>query len=281
MSQKVPEGALRPSALSNWDDCPRRGAARLFWKLLAEAGFEIPRIPVHIGAATGSGTHAAATVMLKAKEQTGELGSADDANQAGIEELRKRVEEGVLLDDVSPSMNVAEKQVIRQAAMYRGRIAPHLKPHLIEKRLEAKLPSGLIISGEVDVTVLDGPDTLHDLKTGRVRRCNAAQMGSYSLILRSHGEPMRGIVEDYVPRVALNKEQPNPQAIPYDIAESEQLARGVMRRLERDLAEFKETGNPGAFGCNLNSYLCSPKYCSAFRSEWCPESKLKGGNGNG
>lgn len=262
---------IRVSMLPMYADCSRRGAARAFRALVADAGFKLRGTCNGIGAAIGTATHAAAAYMLTEKMKSGECGNATEAEQRGLEALGTEAKENSLtFDEVSPNLNTAQKQVVRLAKAYRSGVAPLIHPLHVEERLEADTGE-IRLSGQIDVD-----DTgVRDLKTGRVKRVNAAQYGGYSLLMRSHGRDVKTCTEDYLPRVALSKEQPPAQQISYDIALAEQEAVAVLKKIERDLSEFRETGNPHAFLANPSSMLCSEKYCPAHSTSFCQLSMRK------
>lgn len=255
---------IRPSSLSSYMDCGRRAATKLFWREIADAGFVLRPLPASIGAATGTGTHTGMAYMLREKMLSGDLGNATECEHRALESLSEQIAPGVVYDSTSPDLNTAQKQVIRQVKSYRLYIAPKLNPIAVEQRYEAQVSDDMTLSGQVDIA----ENGVRDLKTGKLRP-NHPQYGSYSLLLRTHGIEVPRIVEDFVPRVSLKQEQPEPQEIVYDVAQCENVAMSLIRKLERDYREFLESGDPNAFLANPSSMLCSPKYCSAHGTTFC------------
>lgn len=250
-------------------DCGRRAATKLFWREIHDAGFTLRSLSAGIGAATGTATHAGMGYMLREKMFTGELGNETEQDQRVLESLSEQVAPGCTYDTTSPNLNTAQAQVLRQVRSYRQHVAPKLEPVAVEHRFEAET-GGIILSGQPDVAT----DGVHDLKTGKLR-ANHPQYGSYSLLLRSHGIEVKSIIEDFVPRVAIQKPQPEPQQIVYDVALCENIAVSLIGKLERDYREFLETGNPNAFVANPSSMLCSDRYCGAWGTNFCHFGKMR------
>lgn len=262
---------IRPSSLPTFADCGRRMVARSFEWLVQDAGFKLRDIGANIGAATGTATHAAAAYMLQEKIDNGGLGNVTEMEQIGVQSLEDTIKYGVAWDAVTPNLDIGTKQVIRQSRIYRSQVAPKLTPISVEVRLEAATPSGNILSGQTDNVSENVGVVIHDLKTGVKARANIYQYGSYSLLRKAHGLQVDGIVEDFVQRVGWHKEQPDAVRIEYPLAYAEKSAAAVLKKLENDLSEFHQTGNPLVFTANPSSMLCSSKWCSAWGTNYCQE----------
>ena len=195
--------------------------------------------------------------------------SAETAIACGIESLGTEIESGAVWDATSPNLNTAQRQVARLARSYIDHVAPKITPISVEERLVARIGTTadeVLLSGQPDVTT----DGVRDTKTGTVRRYNAAQLGAYSLLLRSHGNQVNHLIEDYIKRVPLKADQPFPVEITYDQSLSENLAGVIMNRIMADYAAFMESGNPEVILANPMSMLCSDKYCDASGTTFCP-----------
>ncbi len=272
---------IRPSSLTTFADCPRRWAARHLREEVAAAGYTTGRaLPMGAGAAVGSGVHAAAAYTLGQKIQTGgaSIGSDTDAEEAGIVEIRERVErEGFDADQATPDLNTAEKQIRRMSRAYRRSDAVAEQPLQSEERLEAVVVDGIVLSGQVDALMVGNPDqTVRDLKTGTSRRANGMQYGAYALIWRAHGHHPQQLVEDYLARVPLRIEQPLPTAHRIDVQNAMLEAWETIDAIGRAVAEFRARaadpkGRPPnmAFRANPASPLCSEKWCPARGSDFC------------
>lgn len=257
---------IRPSALSSYSDCPRRTAARLFRPLIENAGFKLRRCERNIASAIGTATHAATASYLKQKIILDEMpaSAVKDACDIGVDALGNEIEHGAVWDKLSPSLNTAQKQVLRQAKTYIYHVGHVLQPVLVEERMEAKV-GPFTLSGQPDVMT----DAVHDTKTGVKPRNNAAQLGAYSLLMRSHGHAVNGTIEDFVQRVPLTKDQPIPVRVEYDHALAENTAKLVIHRIIADHDAFVASGDPEKILANSNSMLCSPKYCDAAHTNFC------------
>jgi hypothetical protein len=260
---------IRASYLPMYADCSRRQAARMWPDLLLEHGYTIRELEPSIAAAVGTATHASMAHMLEAKRDQGVLPPADDSVQAGIQRLGEETGSGVVWDDTSPNLNTAQQQVRRQTLAYRAYAAPTIQVMWIEQRFELDTGGGNILSGQIDV----GDGGVRDLKTGITTRPNAAQYGAYSILLRTYDHPVSHVIEDYVPRVRITKEQPPPRKIEYDRELAEHVATNILRRVERDLKEFEKTGRPDAFLANPSSMLCAAKWCPAHSTPFCREHR--------
>ena len=275
---------VRASSLSGYSDCKRRGAAGMFRADIKAAGFTLMQLPKSIGAHIGSGVHAGAAEMLNEKARTGELCQPGRSVEVAIEQMRKRSgEEGVMYDDEAPNANGAEIQVGRMTRAYQTHVAPQVKPIAIEERLEAQVNERLVLSGQSDLIARE-PGAVRDLKSGKRRGYHLPQIGAYALLNRAHRDFDIGrAIIDYVPRVALSRSQPLPESHEIDIEAAELVAVSVLSEIDRDLTTFRHgdperrlrPGDPRAFIANPSSSLCSARWCGAFGSDFCPESRNK------
>jgi len=271
---------IRPSSLAAWNDCARRAAASLFRTEVFNAGYSLRRTTNNVGASIGTATHAAARHALEAIADSGKLCAVGDAVENGVEAYRSDISHGVLFDSVTANNNTAEKQIERMAKVWYAANEAGTAPVMIEKRLEADLGDGFILSGQVDLVAND-PDNLRrglalrDLKTGQKISSYLFQLGAYSLILRTHDWAVTRLVADFIPRVGLNRavggvveiEQPQPLA--------EQSATDVIIDIKSSLRRFEKrlkTGAAapeGAFRANPMSLLCGEKFCPAWGTNFC------------
>lgn len=274
------EHVIRPSYLPSWSDCSRRTAARLFADLIKGAGYELRPLPSTVGATVGSAVHASASYTLEHKRDDGTLGHEDEALDRAMAEFDRRAEEdGCLYDATTNSRNTAQQQIRRMSHSYRTVIAPELQPVLVEERLEVESGDGFVLSGQMDSLSAE-PHRIRDVKSGVRRRANAAQYGAYSMIARAHGHDVRQLAEDFIPRVRLDKPQPDPEThlIPIDVAEQE--AWEIIADIRTSVSEFvRRVGDPngpppnGAFRANPMSQLCTDRYCAAWGTDFCRSHK--------
>jgi len=269
------EAVVRASSLSQYPDCPRRWAARHLRGDVEAAGHTVRALPSSVGALVGSGTHAAVAHDLTHKMEHGDFGPWDEVEQRGIQEFDDRLgDEGVQWDQVTPTVSDGHQTVARLARTYRAQIGAILTPISVERRLTARHSTGITVSGQSDVTVI-APADLDDLKTGKNQTANQAQYGCYSMLQRSHGQPITGIVEDFARRVPLGKPQPPITRTRYDLSACERQAEVILQRLARDITEFRRTGNREVWLANPNSVLCGEKYCPAHGTNWCPYGRSR------
>lgn len=265
---------IRPSSLPGANDCLRRTIARLFPGLVAAAGFELRTVEPHIGGPVGTACHTGASDLLRAKMDTGEPGNIGDAVDHGISDFETEIAAGVVWDKVTGDRGTAQRQIARMVGAYARHRAPTVDPIAVEERLDCDLGDGFYLSGQSDSVVRE-PGGINDLKTGKVRRSCATQLGSYSLTQRSRGRPIERLTEDFLPRVSLKKEQAPPTSFFYDVEAAEHEAWETINQLKASVTEFQRrlaTGDAPpemAFRANPQSMLCSDVFCPAWGTRWC------------
>jgi hypothetical protein len=279
---------IRCSALTNWPDCPRRGAARLFRQEITEAGFTLRRTPPSIGASIGTAVHRGAAAALDEKAKTGRLPPENVATDAAVETLRDSIESAGEMTYDSPrgathNRAEAESQTVGMTKTYQRSIAPKVEPILWEQKLEAEVAPGVILSGHPDIVCRE-PRSVRDLKTGaRSWGSHAPQLGGYSLLARSNAIDIDTAAIDFVQRVPVAKPQPEPISTSVEIARAETAASSILAHIIRDLAVFRHgdpdrrilPGDPWAFAANPASNLCAEKWCPAWGSDFCHEWRAK------
>jgi hypothetical protein len=276
---------IRPSSLTTYQDCPRRFAARHLADDLAAAGYQLRTLgSVHIGAAVGSGVHAAASYTLEEKRTTGTLGNDGEAEDRAVEEFDNRVEHGVDWDATTANLSTAKKQLARMSKVYRRLLAPSITPILVEKRLTADIGDGWEVSGQLDTMAGDPDRSIRDLKTGVQQRANGVQYATYAMLFASHGFQATELLEDFLQRVRIDKEQPPPTTHRIDIMSAQADAMEAMDGIKRDTALFlarvaDRNGRPApsAFRPNPASSLCAARWCPAWGTEFCKAHKRQPG----
>lgn len=277
-----PPLVLRGSSLSAFVDCQLRAAGHAFPHLFQEHGHDLLPRRTNVGALVGSGVHGGAEVALTELLLGGSPSPLDVLEDAGIAAYRRRWDEDagdepVVMDDDTPDRDAGEAQVRRMVRRYRDDIVPRVRPVAVERRLEAQAAPGLVISGQSDLLALDaeegGRTVLHDSKTGRRRMSpwkHAAQLGVYSLLLRSRGLPVDGCQIDFMQRVKPTREQPPVERQPVGIFEAERIAHAVIKDFGTKALAFRQDGDPSRFLPNPSSLLCSRKYCRLWGTRACP-----------
>lgn len=265
---------IRASSLPSYMDCSRRAAAKAWQAEISEAGYDLNRLPPSAGGALGTASHAAAEYMMQWKIDTGELAPVDEAIAYAVEKFGMEIADGVVWDDATPNKNTALIQMEKQIRAYVP-VMETFTPLALELSLKADVGDGFTLSGHVDIITTDG--TIRDEKYGALNRPYQAQLGAYSLLGRSNGYDVRGIVIDWIQRVGKTKPQPPCQSYTYDSVESEEAAHGIILRVKQDLTAFREDPD-GLWRCwpaNPMSLMCSDKYCPAHGTNFCDAWKYR------
>lgn len=260
--------SIRCSALPSYNDCNRRGAAKLFRSLLSDAGYEFAETPHGVGAAVGTGVHKGAAHMLQSKRDHLPAVPVKELHEIGIESYRSEVKDGVMFDKITANHNAAEKQIGTLIGIYQSEILPTVMPVDIEVPLSSMAAPMIEVTGHPDV--MCGSE-IRDLKCGRTYTVYFAQMGGYSLLAQGNGRPRPNrLIIDWLPRKEMI-----PEIRVYDVTLCEQLAKSTVKQITGQLETFLKSGNPECFPQNPMSILCSDKYCPACGSKWC-SIKTKG-----
>jgi len=264
---------IRASSLTGYDDCPRRGATRLFPVQIAEAGYELRYLDKHIGAIVGSAAHAGLKYTLTCK-MNGEESYRDEAEDHAMQTFDSEISHGAIFDATTPSIDTAKHQARKVMTAVRNYALLHIEPALVEIRLHARINDTFYLSGQpdfIDVNHVGG-----DLKTGVKAKPNGPQYGAYQMLFESNQgsenpAAISGFYELHAPRVATTKQQPHPVRIDYDMQNSKEQAIDAMTRIMTDYNSFAETKSHRSFSSNPSSMLCSPKYCAAFGTNFCKD----------
>lgn len=269
------EVIIRASALPAWPDCNRRTAAQLFRSTILAAGFSLHEPRNNAGNTVGTALHTAAAEILRGKIE-GKSVAVFDAVEPAFADMRERIENGILWDDLTGSRDTAEKQVLRMTGVFAVQLVPIMKPIAVEEELKADLGGGYKLRGRKD-SLCREPTSLDDLKSGKLRRISAAQYGAYTLLERTHHPEWapQVIREHFIQRVALGKAQPIAvtDEMPVEPAETEAMSIiGEMKDAhEKFMGYLAGSTRPpeSAFRPNPRSMLCSEKYCTAFNTDFC------------
>lgn len=262
---------IRSSSLTSYADCPRRTASRIFKREIEAAGYKLRETAVSIGAIIGTAMHNSAAFALENKQKTGVLPSVRDFNEKCVDSINTEFNSSeIILDQITKSKNDAEKQTLRVSNSLKNNVLDFVTPVFIENRLEAKFNDRIKLTGQVDVNVETG---VVDWKSGRFSRQNGAQYGAYLMLANAHKMGDFEATEFFVKRVAQNTEQPAPQKIQYDGDICKKQASAVLKKIDRDLQDFIETGDKFSFLANPQSMLCSDKFCPAWGTNFCTEHK--------
>lgn len=269
---------IRASGLPSAMDCQRKWAMDMaidpksgFRPVMEKHGFLVPAKDKNgIGATIGTSCHEAFGQLLQAKIDG--YGSIDPEYVA-VSKFRKLSEEGIEFDKtVTKDESTALLQIKRMVQAYLP-IAKTLQPKRVEFQLKTRLDplKPYLVTGSPDLF-----ETLNDLtdwKFGRTLGSYQAQLGTYSLTLRSHGETVRKLQVHWTPRTTIKQIQKPTQIIEYDRHTAENAAHHMIEDSAMRLEKFAETGNPWSFLANPSSNLCSKTWCKAWGTPFCDLGK--------
>jgi hypothetical protein len=278
----IDQTVVRASSLSTFGDCARRWAANQLWGEITAAGYQLRDDVRSIALVIGTAVHNGAQISLEEKARSGALPAVGVTTDAARDSLVEGIKLGVDYAKDAPNRDAAVFQAVRMAASYHRVIAPTIEPVIVEQRLEGMIPwtrNKITISGQADVVARE-PGSVNDLKTGARAGYHAPQIGRYSILARTYNFDITRARIDFVPRVGLTKEQPDPTAQRHSVAHVETIAINVLRHVDVSLSTWREgdperglsPGDPAAFMSNPRSQLCNPKYCRAHSCGprgWC------------
>lgn len=257
---------IRCSMLPSYGDCARRCAAKQYEAEVKAAGFTLRELEPSVGAALGTAVHSAAALLLQSKKDHGEVGSETDATDFAVNEFMEKTRDGAVWDETTPNPNTAAFQIRRLVASY-GELARRVDPALIEFPLRADAGDDFELTGTIDL--LTKQLALRDLKSGALARPYQAQLGAYSLLLKSSKVAVRDTLIDWLPRAGKTKPQPPVETQRYEVGTCERAAHATIKLIKRDVIEFRRTGDPYAFQANPMSMMCTERFCSAHGTAFC------------
>lgn len=262
---------IRVSAISSWNDCPRRGAVSAFRSEIQEQGYVLRDYRRLVSGAIGTSVHSGMALFMRDKIIEKET-SLPEMQDISIETFKTEIEDGVDFDTTTNSINTGERQILNISEEYYRSVAPKIKPVLTEEKLSGDAPGGITVTGHPDILE---SDSVHDLKTSKKGNVYHGQLGGYSLLVKESDyeiKPIKGVI-DWIPRSSIKKPQKEAVSYVYDIALCERESINTIKTITKQWEEFKEKGSPDAFPVNIMSMLCSEKYCTAFGTDFCPISK--------
>lgn len=266
---------IRASMLPSYPDCPRRAVAKQFRKKFEKLGYQFNELPPSVGAAAGTAVHTGAEKLLRAFH-AGKTITLDDAIEPAIAGFQEETGKGAIWDDTTPNANVATEQIKRMVAAYSQRLlmpATISGEPAVELSLEADAGNGWKLTGHIDLVTESG--WVRDTKTGSLMRPYHAQLGAYSLLVRSNKvlPQVHGAAIDFIKRVGKTKSQPPLVVQEYVVAACERNAMGLIQRVKADMASFDASQDVNSFMCNQMSMMCSNQYCPAFGTDFCELTK--------
>lgn len=265
---------IRASMLPSYPDCPRRAVAKQYRRKFEKLGYEFRQLPPSVGAAAGTAVHTGAEVLLRAK-WAGIQATLEQALEQAMTGFQAETADGAIWDDTTPNENTAGQQISRMIASYlHGPLTTETPATVngepaVELELEANAGDGWKLTGHIDLVTDRG--WVRDTKTGALIRPYHAQLGAYSLLVRSNQvlSSVTGAAIDFIQRVGKTKPQPPAVVQEYAVSACERNAMGILKRLQADMQQFDESGNLEAFPSNMMSMMCSDKYCPAWGTAFC------------
>jgi len=253
-------------------DCARRAAAQQWPQLVKDAGYDLNDRRNNILAAVGTGTHSGAKYQLDEKITTGQAGPLKKSVECAINSLHDEMADGIEYDAGTPTIRAAEMQVRQLVDLYRKRVAVNIMPLETEAAIQVK-HEGVLITAHIDVLTEEPAGCgVTDTKTGAKIKSHHAQVGGYSVMLRTaRGANVTRLGIDFLSR---NKALEYVH-LDYDRRICEKLAWATIVRIVNNLHAFERTGDALCFPQNPGSMLCSVKYCRAYGTRFCG---LTGGN---
>ncbi|MFT4118733.1 MAG: PD-(D/E)XK nuclease family protein [Bradyrhizobium sp.] len=257
---------IRCSMLPSYSDCARRAAAKQYRTEIVAAGYELNELEPAVGAALGTSVHSGAAMLLQEKKDTGEVLGEDEATEFAVSQFADNIRDGATWDETTPNVATAHFQIRRLVASYAD-LARQVEPALIEYPMRVDAGDGFELTGTLDLVTR--PRQLRDLKSGALARPYQAQLGAYSLLLKSNKVNVSEALIDWLPRAPKTQPQPGVETQQFSVSTCERAAHATIQFIKRDLSRFRSTGDPWSFAANPMSMVCTRRYCPAHGTKFC------------
>lgn len=266
---------IRASMLPSYPDCPRRAVAKQYRRKFEKLGYQFRELPPSVGAAAGTAVHTGAEQLLRAMH-AGKSITIEQALDPALQGFSEETNKGAIWDDTTPNANVAVEQIRRMVTAYSHKLQMPATVNgepAVELELEADAGGGWKLTGHIDLVTETG--WVRDTKTGALIRPYHAQLGAYSLLVRSNNviSAVKGAAIDFIKRVGKTKSQPPCVEQTYQVAACERNACAIIVRIKSDMAAFDDKVDVNVFMANNMSMMCSDKYCPAFGADFCELTK--------
>lgn len=266
---------IRASMLPSYPDCPRRAVAKQYRRKFEKLGYTFRELAPSVGAAAGTAVHTGCEQLLRAM-YAGKTITIDQALEPALSGFSEETGKGAIWDDTTPNANVAAEQIKRMIAAYSHCLempATVNDAPAVELELEANAGDGWKLTGHIDLVTAAG--WVRDTKTGALVRPYHAQLGAYSLLVRSNNviPKVNGAAIDFIKRVGKTKPQPPCVVQEYAVAACERNAMGLVQRIQSDMAGFDQALDVNCFMANQMSMMCGDKYCPAWGTDFCELTK--------
>lgn len=264
---------IRASMLPSYPDCPRRAVAKQFRRKFEKLGYTFRENAPSVGSAAGTAVHKGCEMLLRAIH-AGQNITLDQALEPALQGFSDETGKGAIWDDTTPNANVATEQIRRMIAVYPVAMPATIQDGpAVELSLEANAGDGWKLTGHIDLVTATG--WVRDTKTGALSRPYHAQLGAYSLLVRSNNviPIVHGVAIDFIKRVGKTKHQPPVENQNYPVSACERNAMGLISRIKADMTRFDQTQNTEEFMTNQMSMMCGDKYCPAWGTDFCELTK--------
>ena len=250
---------IRPSSVNTFVNCPFQWA-----KVFLEGKRTIPGARAAIGTAIHKGVEEGwkeAKILQKADFN---LSMVTDA---AIDEFAKLDEEDELMYDDGEDLNTANHVIKTGLEAFSDDIVPFTDiPDKVEHEIVMPIAHDVVdeLGGTIDYL---HNNTIADVKTSKRKPTTAnhvLQQTIYKILAEYEGY---NIKSNLIQAVALTKK---PSGYILQLDTDENKTRFILNSLLDTLKAFNDGVDPAVlFRGNPSYYLCSPKYCTLYKSE-CP-----------
>lgn len=242
----------------------------------------------HIGAVIGTHAHLAAAMLLSQKMEGDEPDVEAAINYAKTEYRAFYRTSKIKPDGITLNNPDGEVQMVRAIRAWAETYLPTAEPAMIEVRMRATYSDKLIITATPDFLgeMRPGVWKIDDYKFGGFEGSNEAQVGTYAIVVGAQdffvpGSYVESMEIPWTKRRGIkSKKATETIIIPYDPVACERLARRELDAIEREVDEYRATGDIFAFGPNPRSKFCNKKGCKAW-GNICPLGRNKEGDEEG
>lgn len=274
MAQQLIE--LHASSLSDYGDCARRAAAKLFKNQIGKV-YNLADYRRSVGIPIGNTLHKLMAELFRIKLVIGHIDESDieTALAAVWDTFTDDCAEGVIWDKKGPTMHEEHaREQLKNMAIALLPVAQYTNPAKIEHTWEWKVsPLGKLavpvkIKGTIDLLTTRGE--IQDHKCGKEFPSVYAQLGLYALLGEYNGEDITGARVNFVPRKPISKQyEVVVRSVALDLDECKAAAWTAIKEFQRHYEDYLATNDPHSFPSNPVSYLCSSNYCLAHGTGWC------------
>ena len=162
---------------------------------------------------------------------------------------------------VNPTLARTRDTVARVTKLYAKDVAPTLQPALVEQKIRARLPNGIVLEGTIDLTTLD--DRIKDLKTTSSTRGNNAvhqeiQAPLYDILFSAH---MKRPAKGFDLEILVDADTTYAKTVQTTVTAADR--RALVARIET----HQKMRAAGIFPpAPVGSWFCGPRWCGFWDS---------------